>query len=118
MENHTRLSRALSAATLGLGLWLMLSPVVLNYQLLGATAQQTIIGIVVVLVGGVRLSLPHVNWPSWIGVILGAQLIVMPLHLAASGSAIDWNATIIGLLLLAISMRSAIAHPLFSRSAL
>lgn len=118
MENHTRLSRTLSATMLGLGLWLMLSPVLLNYSLFGATAQQTIIGIIVVLLGGVRLSLPRIYWPSWIGVVLSAQLILMPLHLATNGSSISWNATIIGLLLLAISMRSAITHPLLHRSAL
>lgn len=113
MGNDARLSRVLSGLGLTLGLWLLLSPVILTYPSLEATAQQTVIGVIVTLIAGVRLSLPHIHWPSWISVILSAELILMPLRFP--GSMIQWNATIVGLVLLAISLRSASKHRLFPR---
>ena len=103
MANQTRLSRLIGLAGIAVGLWLMLSPVILQYASFNATAQQTIIGLIITLVAGVRVSLPTITWPSWIAIILGIQLIILPLALTAAQTAIQWNATLTGLVLLGLA---------------
>lgn len=110
--------KVLSSVALLLGVWIMLSPAILDYPSFDATASHVIIGAIVTLVAGVRLSLPQVYWPSWVGVVLSVQLIIIPLNTAAAGGIIHWNATLAGLVLLAISLRSASKHRLFPQSAL
>lgn len=105
MAHTTRLSRFLSSVSLLLGLWLLLSPGILGYQSFEATAQQVIIGMIITFVAGVRLSLPHIHWPSWINVIMSLELIVIPLNVGViNGGAMHWNTTVIGFILLAISV--------------
>jgi hypothetical protein len=107
MTHRAYLSKILSSVSLILGLWLLLSPGILGYNLFDAAAQQIIIGSIIVLVAGVRLSLPNIHWPSWISVLLSVELIVIPLNVGVINSgAMHWNTTIIGFILLAVSLWS------------
>lgn len=102
------LSRVASIVSLVLGLWLLLSPGILGYHLFEAAAQQIIIGIIIVTVAGARLSLPAIHWPSWINVLMSLELIVIPLNVGVIDSgAMHWNTTIVGFVLLALSLWSA-----------
>lgn len=103
MADQTRLSRLIGVLGLVAGVWLMLSPVILNYQSFDAIAQQTIIGIVITLVAGVRVALPAVHWPSWVALLLAVELVIMPLTLAPLGLTAHWNTTITGLAILGLS---------------
>lgn len=108
MTHSTRFSRLVSGAVLLLGLWLLLSPGILGYYLFDAAAQQIIIGSIIVMVAGARLSLPAIHWPSWISVLLSLELIVIPLNVGVIDSGVmHWNTTIVGFLLLALSLWSA-----------
>lgn len=92
----------------------MLSPFILGYHSFDATAQQVIIGVIVTLVGGVRMALPAIHWPSWVNVILSAELILISLNIAGASQIIHWNTTVVGLVLLGLSLRSASRQQLFT----
>lgn len=103
MGEKTRLSRILSGAAIVLGVWLLFSPYLLSYGSLETTAQQTIIGFIIIVVAGVRLSLPTIHWPSWINIVLSIELILIPLTTPGISSAAQWNMTIIGLVVMIAS---------------
>ena len=103
MGEKTRLSRILSGAAILLGLWLLFSPYILGYNSLETTAQQTVIGFIIIVVAGVRLSLPTIHWPSWINIILSIELILIPVTTAGVSGAAQLNMTVIGLVILVAS---------------
>jgi hypothetical protein len=106
-------ARTLSIIAVITGLWLVFSPYILGYTV-AATAGQTVIGILVIAVAGFRFSLPVIRWPSWINVVLGVELIVMPFSVATHSSAIYWNTVLVGLVLIGMSAWSGSLHPLFT----
>lgn len=99
MDQQTS-TKYLAIGGIAIGVWLLLSPVILSYHSFEAFSQQIIIGLIVTLIAGVRLVLPAVTWPSIIIAILGVQLILMTLSISDASAIIQRNATLSGLALL------------------
>lgn len=106
-------ARMLSVIAIAMGLWLVFSPYALHYSL-AATAGQTVIGILVMTVAGFRLSLPVIRWPSWINVVLGIELMIMPFSVVTYTPAIYRNTLVSGLIILTMSVWSGSLHPFFA----
>lgn len=97
-----------NAANFVLGLWLAISPWLLNY-----TSQQTAmnnaiaVGVVIAVVAASALYAFHA-WEEWINVALAAWLIASPWVLGfASSQTPTWNQLAIGLLVGGLALWSA-----------
>jgi len=95
------------------GIWLIIAPFLLNYSARGGSvANDVIVGIVVLVLAGVQISGENyrTSWPSWINVLLGLWLIAAPFLLGyPSGSAAMWNDIILGIVVGALSLTSALS---------
>ena len=85
-----------------LGLWLMASPLVLDYGGMTAAQNAVVIGFLLIAAEFVILSFFRA-WEEWINVILGAWLVVSPWVLGATVIATT-NLVIVGLLVLALAL--------------
>ena len=98
-----------------LGLWLFVSPWVLDYGEMTATQNAVVVGFLLIATEFVTLSMFRV-WEEWINVILGAWLVVSPWVLGAA-LVPTVNFVIVGLLVLALALyeiwdeRRHSAHP-------
>lgn len=101
-----------SGASIVLGLWLMIAPVVFGYGFVGpAVWNGMVVGTLIVMVAAAKaVGQYRVPAVSWLNVILGVWLVVAPLVLDyAAAPPLLWNAIIVGLLLIVLSWRSATA---------
>jgi len=85
-----------------LGLWLMVSPMVLQYGEMAATQSAFLVGLLLVAVEMVELSVFRA-WEEWINVVLGAWLVASPWVLGATPLATA-NLVIVGFLVLALAL--------------
>lgn len=87
-----------------LGIWLCLSPWVLQFSL-EPTAMRTavITGILIILAEVVTLSIFR-SWEEWINVVLGIWLLACPWILGISDATPRTNFVIVGLLVLALAL--------------
>ncbi|WP_045235118.1 SPW repeat protein [Deinococcus pimensis] len=89
--------------TLVLGVWLIISPYVLGFTGVART-DAVIVGVVVVLVSVWALFVPTSQGAEWCDLLLGVGLFVAPWVLDFSpNTAADWNAWIVGALLVVLS---------------
>ena len=87
-----------------LGIWLMLSPWALHFNLdTVATRNAVIVGIIVVLVEVVTLSWFRV-WEEWINVALGLWLAVSPWVLPIESATAKLNFVTVGVLIAALAL--------------
>ena len=95
------------------GIWLILAPFLLNYSANGGSvANDVVVGIAVLVLAGVQVSGENyrVSWPSWTNALLGLWLIVTPFILGfPTGSAAMWNDVILGIIVGALSLTSALS---------
>jgi hypothetical protein len=85
-----------------LGVWLMLAPWVLRYDLAVARTNDIWVGILVALAALVALAWPPARWAN---TALGAWLIIAPFALGyAAWDAAALNSVIVGALVLAVSL--------------
>ncbi len=86
-----------------LGLWLLVSPSVLEYGEITASQNAALVGFLLIAIEFVVLSVAFRAWEEWISVVLGAWLVVSPWVLGAA-----WvptvNFVIVGLLVLALAL--------------
>ena len=91
-----------------IGLWLVISPFILNYSANGGSEVSDItVGLAILLLGSIRLieSDLRSNWAGWTSAILGIWLIISPFALAyPSNSPAMWNDVVAGIVLLFIAM--------------
>lgn len=94
-----------------LGLWLVISPWILQFQdSERALANAVIVGGVIVLMS-LAAVVSFRNWEEWIGMVIGAWLVVSPWVLGlAALTMVTWNFVIVGALVLALAGWSLYAH--------
>ena len=98
-----------------LGLWLFVSPWVLEYGEMAASQNAVFVGLLLIATEFVALSAFSI-WEEWINVILGAWLVVSPWVLGVA-LVPTVNFVIVGLLVLALALyeiwdeRRHTAHP-------
>lgn len=78
-----------------LGIWLIISPYILSY---GSTAKwdQTIIGVVVLILAAIRTAEPRQQWLSFVNGLVGLWAIIAPWALSYVATASYWNEVIVG----------------------
>ncbi|MBO0759061.1 MAG: SPW repeat protein [Bradyrhizobiaceae bacterium] len=87
-----------------LGIWLMISPWALRFDLDEApTRNAVIVGFFIVFTEVVELSIFR-DWEEWINVVLGVWLVTSPWILAISERSATINFTLVGLLVLALAL--------------
>ena len=100
------------AANLILGLWLAISPWALSYMTEATPALNAyIVGVIIAVAAAAALISFH-KWEEWVNVALAAWLIVSPfvLDFASHANAL-WNQIIVGLLVGALALWTAITTP-------
>ena len=93
------------------GIWLILSPFIFQYWGLPApTWNSIVIGVAVTLIAALRVAEPLRNAGlSWINFLLGVWMIVSPWVLGYSSQVrLVWNAVVVGILVGALAMWSAL----------
>lgn len=103
MENQ---ARTLSGLNVIAGIWLIIAPFILNYNATGNVWQEVVFGIIVGILGLVRLGAPNVVWPSWLNLIIGLWLIVAPWVIPSTTIAARWNEVVVGIIVAILAFSS------------
>lgn len=106
--------QATSGANALLGLWLMITPSIFDYQDRPALAiSQGVVGLLLLASAGFRLGKPRTPpWLSWLNVALGLWLTMAPFLLLSSSTdeaAAHWNSGIAGAVVVALGAWSAVS---------
>lgn len=90
-----------------IGIWLFVSPWVMGYSTVQAPALNAyVMGAALILLTAIALYIPR-RWEEWVNSIIGLWMVVSPWILGFSAmTAVTWNAAIIGLAVLAISLEA------------
>jgi len=78
-------------------LWLVFSPLWINYTSSGNATTQVIIGIIVGVLALVKLSMPTTTWPSGLNFLAGIWFIIAPFVLAST-TPVKWNQVVLGII--------------------
>jgi SPW repeat len=97
---------------LGLGAWLVLSPMILNYANETAPATNSyIIGLAIIVMAAAAIW-SFQTWEEWINAVLGVWLIISPWALGYSGLLTPmWNHIIVGVLVGGLALWAAVSEP-------
>lgn len=102
-REHLAQAQTASGLALVVGIWLIISPFILNYAASQAFWSQIITGIVIGVMAIGRMVEPRVSWMGWINVIAGIWLIISPFILAYATPAAYWNSVIFGVVTLILA---------------
>lgn len=80
-----------------LGAWLIVSPYILGYTSSAAKWNQTILGIVVLVLAGLRALAPRQQWLSFLNGLAAIWLIIAPWVLNYNRSVAYWNEVVVGI---------------------
>jgi hypothetical protein len=101
--------------SVALGLWLLVSPWVLDYGEMATAQNAVVVGFLLIATEFVELNVFRV-WEEWVNVVLGAWLVISPWVLGATFVP-TVNFVIVGLLVLALALyeiwdeRRHLVHP-------
>jgi hypothetical protein len=91
-----------------LGIWVIISPFVVQFTRFPAAVWNNIIvGIVIAILAIIRTSVPRQTGWSWVNVILGIWMIISPFALGAMTTAVLWNNIVLGIVIALIASGSA-----------
>lgn len=100
------------------GIWLFVSPFILQYSVLGGIAawDAYVLGAAVAIFAIVALAVPGL-WEEWVNLVLGVCMILSPFVLGFHGdNAATWNNVIIGLLIGADAIWAMLPRPPMHRA--
>src|SRR5579864_3766432 len=89
-----------------LGIWVIVSPFVLNYRVPRVVWSNVIAGGVVLVIALVRSCVRKQVW-SWINIILGIWIIISPFVLGFLSEVEMWNNIALGIIIAAIALHNA-----------
>lgn len=112
MQDSVTTSKSLSILNMIFGIWLIISPYILTYSTAQAKWQQTVAGVIVLVLAGVRYFVPRASWASWINAIVGAWMIIAPFATNYNDTAAYWNEVIFGIGVLLVALWNASLHPI------
>ena len=91
-----------------LGIWVIISPFLLQFARFPAAMwNNVIVGIVIAVLAIIRTSLASQRGWSWTNVILGIWMIISPFALGAMTTAVLWNNILLGIVIALIAIGSA-----------
>lgn len=99
-------ARTFSGINILAGIWLIISPFVLNYSSSGNKWQELVFGIIVAVLGVVRMVAPQMSWASWINTLIGLWLIIAPWAIANTTVAARWSEVITGIIVAVLAYSS------------
>jgi VIT1/CCC1 family predicted Fe2+/Mn2+ transporter len=109
-------AKHLSGFSAGLGAWLIAAPFLLAYEFPGATTNDIVCGLLVLVLGITRYAKPLSNvWASWTNAGIGAWLVAAPFVLLPYSFGTFWNDIAVGLLLVVTGASSALATARYAR---
>jgi SPW repeat len=89
-----------------LGIWVIVSPFVLNYRVPRVVWSDVVAGALVLVIALVRASTHQQGW-SWINLVLGIWIIISPFVLGFLSEAEMWNNIALGIIIGAIALHNA-----------
>jgi hypothetical protein len=116
MDNRQHINAGASEATTAgtswlnivLGIWVIISPFVVQFARLPAAMwNNVIVGIVIAVLAIIRTSAPRQTGWSWVNVILGIWMIISPFVLGVMTTALFWNNIILGIVIALIAWGNA-----------
>jgi hypothetical protein len=110
MEKETSTILSLARLNFIFGIWLIISPFLLNYTSTQAQWQQVVVGIIVAVLAMVRYFNPEMTWASWINALAGIWMIITPFATNFQTTAATWNAVIFGILIAIVGASNAGMH--------
>jgi hypothetical protein len=104
-------SNTTSVINLLAGIWLIISPFVLNYSSFGVSSTNAIIvGVLVAILALIKLANYESNWAGWVNFLLGLWMIIAPFAMGhGSIGTVVTNEVILGIIVAASSLTSALA---------
>lgn len=101
-------SAGVSWINIVLGIWVIISPFIVQFTRFPAAMwNNVIVGIVIAVLAIIRTSVPRQTGWSWVNVILGIWMIISPFALGAMTTAVLWNNIILGIVIALIATGSA-----------
>lgn len=98
MDAHeVNTTRSLSIINFILGIWLIISPFILNYST-RAIWNSVVFGALILIFAAIRWTAPRLTGSSWYNLIFGLWLIVAPFVLNYTHTAAFWNEIIVGII--------------------
>lgn len=99
-------ARTLSGINVLAGIWLIIAPFILQYNSTGNKWQEIIFGIIIAILGLVRLAAPNVSWPSWINLLIGIWMIIAPWTISNTTIGARWNEVVVGIIVAGLAWTS------------
>ena len=113
MQNNTSRASTIKTASgvnLVLGIWLIIAPFILGYEIATSVANDVTIGIIIAILAAARaFGAYRAAWLSWFNVALGVWLLIAPFILFYASSAAVWNDIIVGIIVICLGVWSAMA---------
>jgi hypothetical protein len=100
----------MGALNILLGIWVAVSPWLLNYATAAATTSSVIFGIAIIVFSLIREAAPDTLWPSWVNFALGIWLIVSPFILQLNTAAAYWSLIVSGVIVAVLSYSNTQLH--------
>lgn len=104
-------SRTLSIVNFILGLWLIVSPYILNYGTAQARWEQTVGGVIIAIMAAIRYYIPEARWSSWVNALVALWLVIAPFVSGYQTGVAYWNEIISGILVGAVALWNAGLSP-------
>jgi hypothetical protein len=99
MEGDNRETiQSLSGINVILGIWLIITPYIFSYTTGAAKWNQTILGIVVLVLAALRLTAMRRQWISFLNGLAAIWLVIAPFILTYDRSVAYWNEVIVGII--------------------
>ncbi|HET6924916.1 MAG TPA: SPW repeat protein [Candidatus Saccharimonadales bacterium] len=110
MEENNSAIRTMSGLNFIFGIWLIISPYILSYTTAQAKWEQTVAGIVVLILAAIRYAAPKQMWTSWVNAAVGVWLIIAPFATGYQSGAAFWNEVIFGILVAIVGISNGLTR--------
>lgn len=109
-------ARSLAGINFILGIWLIISPWVLNYFTAQARWDQFAAGIAITVLSLIRYAMPRANWASWLNGLAGIWMIIAPFVLNYVKTASFWNEIIVGIVVAVLAFANVQSYTRYPRT--
>jgi hypothetical protein len=111
MENAKQSAvKSMSIVNFILGAWLIVSPYIFGYATGQARWNQTVMGIIIVVLAIWRYTAVDAAWASWVNALVSLWLIIAPFALGYQLAAAYWNEIIVAIITLVVAGTNANMH--------
>jgi hypothetical protein len=98
-----------------LGIWLIISPFVVQYPIHRAIWNNVVAGIIVIAVGLIRFGMRRQPQWSWLNLILGIWTIIAPFAVGFFSMTLTWSNIVVGILVAAVALNNAYSRMSLAR---